>query len=525
MKNLCLLLAVLLALGLAPGLVQGAHAQDAALPTSAAPAPAASASAPAANATLLPLRDGGILFGQIVEHSPDELVFERLDTGGRLALPWGIVDPARERELKLGYGYIEADVTEELVSADKLLLVDGTELIGLIVSRDADSLLVKNSQALITLPLNRIVGSSVLVQVPASDIYTKEERYQNKLKEFSSQLGASDPRTVAEAHVAIAKWCEGIRDYGHAYEHYAAVALADPSYPLADLEIALQRTQIKAEAQAQVDYLGEVERLTRRQNFDKALDMLAQFQVLYPETPLLEDWNDQRERTEMAQIKALRVEAAKRWYAHAASQARKAARFETYEQVMSFLEEGMGEAILAEVTDDLKDLRETLQPEEVAVLFSERSGNRWHKSSYGNGTWLLGEDRARAGLEDDGDSGERSEQDAERDAIAEKVKRYIENQEAVRSASGGGEGMSPAEFWQTFPLNARSNWILAYYAEFSGVMELRRAQLSNCRECGGTGVREIMNLGGPIAGSNASVRLTTCPTCQGVGVTRRISYR
>ena len=524
MKKLCLLLTALLA----PGFVLGARAQDAVAPTglpaSTTPASAGSEAPAAVSATLLPLRDGGILFGRIVEHSPDELVFERLDTGGRLALPWGIVDPARERELKLGYGYIEADVTEELVSADKLLLVDGTELIGLIVSRDSDSLLIKNSQALITLPLDRIVGSSVLVQVPASDIYTKEERYQNKLKEFSGQLGASDPRTVAEANVAIAKWCEGIRDYGHAYEHYAAVALADPSYPLADLEVALSRTQTKAEAQAQVDYLGEVERLTRRQNFDKALDMLAQFQVLYPETPLLEDWNDQRERTQMAQIKALRVEAAKRWYAHAASQARKAARFETYEQVMSFLEEGMGEAILAEVTDDLTDLRETLQQEEVAVLFSERSGNRWHKSSYGNGTWLLGEDRARAGIEED-EQGERSEQDAERDAIAEKVKRYIENQEAVRSASGGGEGMSPAEFWQTFPLNARSNWILAYYAEFSGVMELRRAQLSNCRECGGTGVREIMNLGGPIAGSNASVRLTTCPTCQGVGVTRRISYR
>lgn len=475
--------------------------------------------------TMLPLRDGGVLFGNIIEHSPDELVFTRVDTGGTLSLPWGIIDPARERELKLSYGYIEANVTEELVSADRLTLVDGTQLIGLIVSRDNDSLLVKNSSALITLPLDRIVGSSVLVQVPASDIYTKEERYQNKVNAFSNQLAATEPRLVAEAHLEIAKWCEGVRDYGHAHEHYQAVALVDPSYPLADLQVALERSKTKADAQEQVDYLGEVERLTRRQNFDKALDLLAKFQTAYPNSPLLEDWNEQRERTEMAQLKALRTETAKRWYAHAASQARAAARFETYDQVMSFLDEGMGEAILAEVTDDLKDLRETIQPEEVAILFSEREGNRWHKSSYGNGTFLLGEDRALAGIDGKDTNEKKGEQDAERDAIAEKVKRYIENQAAVRSASGGDDGVSPADFWSTFSLNARSNWILAYYAEFSGVMELRRASFTNCRDCGGTGVREIVNLGGPVEGSNSSIRLVTCPVCQGVGVVRRITYR
>lgn len=485
------------------------------------PAPAQMADAPA---TLLPLRDGGILFGAIVDHTPDGIFFHRIDTGGTLELPWGVLDPARELELKLGYGYVETAVVEELVSADRLTLVDGTQLIGLIVSRDADSLLVKNSQALITLPLDRVVGSSVLVQVPVSDIYTKAERYQNKLKEFADALASPDARTIAEAHLALAKWCEGVRHYGQAYEHYSQVALADPSYPMSDLQAPLERTKTKAEAQEQVDYLGEVERLTRRDNFDKALDMLAKFQVLYPETPLLEDWNEQRERTEKAQLDALRTETAKRWYSHASTQARAAARFETYEQVMSFLDEGMGEAILAGVTEDMQDLRASIQPEEVAILFSERSGNRWHKSSYGNGTWLLGEDRARAGIDDKAQD-EKGEQEAERDSIAEKVKKYIENQQAVKAASGAEDGASPAEFWQTFSLNARSNWILAYYAEFSGVMELRRAQFANCRECGGTGVREVVNLGGPVEGSSSTIRLITCPVCQGIGVVRRITYR
>ena len=473
---------------------------------------------------MLPLRDGGVLFGRIEDHSPDELVFARIDTGGVLSLPWGLLDPAKERELKLGYGYIEADVTEELVSADRLYLIDGTQLIGVIVSRDQDSLIVKNSLALITLPVESIVGSSVLVQVPASDIYTKEERYQSKLKEFADPLASSTPRTVAEAHLAIAKWCECIRDYAHAYEHYTDVALADPTWPLNELQVALERAKTKADAQEQVDYLGDIERLTRRGNFDKALDMLGKFQALYPNTPLLEDWNDQRERTEKAQHKALSEEVAKRWYAHAAAQARVAARFDTYEQVMNFLDEGMGDAILKGVTEDLQGIRETIQPEEVEILFSERSGNRWHKASYGFATWLFGEDRALAGVESAAEE-EQGEQDAARDAIAEKVKRYIENQEAVRSASGGDEGESPADFWSTYAVNSRANFILAYYVEYSGVMELRRAQLSNCRECGGTGVREILNLGGAIAGSTSSIRLVECPVCHGIGATRRVTYR
>jgi tetratricopeptide (TPR) repeat protein len=484
-----------------------------------------SSSGDAGSTVMLELRDGGVLFGNIEGHSPDELYFERLDTGGHLALPWGLLDPAKERELKLAYGYIASDFEEELVGADRLSLIDGTELVGVIVGRTDRTVMVKNAQALISLPVDRIVGQSVYVQVPAGDIYTREERYQMKLKDFTDALVASDPRTVAQAHVDLAVWCEGVRDYPRALEHYQAVALADPTWPLEDLQPSLERAATKAEAQVQVDYLGEIEHHTRRGNYDKALSMLADFSATYPDSPLMEDWNVQRERTMKAQLKALRSDVAKRWHAAAARQARAAARLQTYAEVVAYLDGSMGQEILVRVTADLADIDADIMQEEVAALFVEREGGRWRKASFGNGTWLLGEKKALAGIEGEKKEDPKGEEDAKRKSLEEKIKRYIENQEAVRSASGGSGEESPEDFWASFSLNARGNWILAYYAEFSGDMQLRRALFSNCRECGGSGVREIVSIGSAREGSTGGTRMITCPTCHGIGAVRRISYR
>ncbi|MDF1797913.1 MAG: hypothetical protein P1V81_01950 [Planctomycetota bacterium] len=488
-------------------------------------APAAQDAALEGPPMMLKLRDGGLLWGHITGHGPDELQFHRIDTGGRVALGWGFVDPLQERELKLGYGYIEADYEEELVQADRIPLIDGTELVGVIVGRTEDSLMVKNETAVISLPLHRIAGQAVATQVPASEIYTREERYQMKLASFGDRLAAGTKGEQAQAHYDLAGWCEGIRDFQRALMHYQLVPTIDSSWPLSELQPALERTGRKAAAQAQVDYLGEVERLTRRKNFDKALQMLAAFVSKYPDSPLMEEWNEQRDRTQKAQLKALRDQVSTRWHAAAVKMSKAAARYETYGEVMAFLEERMGQEILVAVATDLGDLKADISQEEVAVLFAEREGGRFRKASYGNGTWLLGEDKARAGIEKTEEASPQGEQDAARKALEDKIKRYIEHQSSVRSSSGSEDDMSPEDFWKSYSLNARSNWILAYYAEFSGDMRLHRAQFANCRECGGTGAREVVNLGSAREGSEGSTRLVSCPTCHHVGVIRKVSFR
>ncbi|MDE0895747.1 MAG: hypothetical protein OSB10_04105 [Planctomycetota bacterium] len=479
-----------------------------------------------AKAQMLRLRDGSILWGDIESHTESELQFHRLDTGGRVTLPWGFLDPNQEHELRLSYGYIASDFKEELIAADRIPLVDGTELVGVILGRGDGVIHVKNVQAVISLPVERIAGQPVHIQVPASDIYSREELYQQKLGEFDRGLDSDNGAEVAIANYDLALWCEAIQDYGRALQHYQAVPLADPSWPIAELRPALERTQRKALAQAEVDHLLEVDRLTRRSNFDRSFEMLAEFTKLFPQSPLMDDWNKQRERTEMAQLKSLRQEVAKRWHAAASKRAREGALLSTYGEALAYVSEGMSQEVLEAVTKDLSNIDKDINAEEVRVLFDEREGGRWRKASYGIGTWMLGEAKARAGIEEAPESTSGGgEQDAARKALEDKIKRYLDNQSAVRSSSSD-DGESPEDFWVGYSVNSRINWLLAYYAEFSGDMDVRKAHFTNCKECGGSGAREVTNLGSARSGgSGGSTRLISCPTCHHIGIVRRISYR
>jgi hypothetical protein len=473
---------------------------------------------------MLKLRDGSILWGDIEAHTDADLMFHRRDTGGMVSLPWSFLDPGQEHELRLAFGYIASDYQEEMVAAERISLVDGTELIGVILSRENNIMHVKNVQAVISLPVERIAGQAVQVQVPASDIYSRDELYQQKLLQFADGLQSDNGAEVALANFDLAKWCEGIGDYARALSHYQAVPVADNQWPLAELQPALERSQRKAEAQAEVDHLREVDRLTRRRNYDRAFELLADFTKLYPASPLLDDWNKQRERTEMAQLVTLRKEVANRWHAVAGKRVREAAKLSSYGEALAYVTEGMSEEILEGVTKELASIKKDIKPEDVRILFNEREGGRWRKASYGIGTWILGEEKARAGIDAEPEQGSKGEQDAQRKALEDKIKRYLDNQKAVRSSSGEGE--SPEEFWATYQINSRINYLLAYYAEFGGDMDLRRAHFSNCKECGGSGVREIVSLGSATSGSEgSSTRLISCPVCHNIGIVRRISYR
>ena len=98
-----------------------------------------------ASVRMLRLRSGAILWGSIQGHTPDQLVFERLDTGGTAVLPWDLLDPGEERGLRLLYGYVDVIAEEVLAKADRLTLADGTVLIGRIERRTAEHIYLKRA--------------------------------------------------------------------------------------------------------------------------------------------------------------------------------------------------------------------------------------------------------------------------------------------------------------------------------------------------------------------------------------------
>ena len=63
------------------------------------------------------------------------------------------------------------------------------------------------------------------------------------------------------------------------------------------------------------------------------------------------------------------------------------------------------------------------------------------------------------------------------------------------------------------------------YVEDSGDFELTRVRFRNCRECGGTGTRQVIYTGGAVEGAQSGQRIVPCPTCHKLGRVRMLKYR
>jgi hypothetical protein len=480
---------------------------------------------PTAEVMMLRLRDGAIVWGAIREHDPDGLRFARIEHGGVANVPWSLLDETQERELRQLYGYVDESGEELLIEADRLLLTDGREVIGKILSRDGDALLVKTAGATIRVPKNRIGAAATTVRVPAFEIYTREELYSQSV----AGLLADD----AGAQFELAQYCERILDFGHAVEHYLAAQELDPTFREDDVRWALERSRVKSERQEQIDYLSEVDLLSARKKFDEALLRAEAFFEIFPESPLFPDAQRRVERVEKARERSLRDLIAKTWHRAAANRARRAVG-KSYQEVLVYLDGLMAEEVFNDVFEAAQRVQSDVEQDMVRQLWIEREGGRWRRASYGYGTWLLGEGPALEGMEPDEEEAlpTTTSKDKERAELEQRIKRFLQNQQLQRQARSSEAQAEEQELsWKLLSSGARASWILAYYAEQSGDMELRQPRFRHCRECGGKGVREVISTGNartqrnPGQGGGGGMNKIQCPTCRGIGIVRRIDYR
>ena len=364
------------------------------------------------------------------------------------------------------------------------------------------------------------------MRVPAIEIYTREELYSQQLANTTLE----DPASLFE----LAQYSERILDYAHAVEHYKAIEELDPTFREDDVDAALARAERKAEQQDQIDYLAEVDLLAARKKFDEAFARAEAFSELYPDSPLLPDARKKIERVEKARERAMRELIAKTWHRAAANRARRAVA-KSLDEVLAYLDEVMSEEIFNDVFVAAQAVQKDVEQDMVRQLWLEREGGRWRRASYGYGTWLLGEDEAREGLEPEEEelAPVVTGKDKERAELEQRIKRFLQNQELQRRARSSQAMAEERELaWKQLSAGARASWILAYYAENSGDMQLRAPRFRSCRECGGKGVREIISTGnarsqrqGQGNRPGSGVHQIKCPTCQGLGIVRRVDYR
>lgn len=485
---------------------------------------AAQSSDDAPSMTMLRMRDGTIQWGSIAAHDGDGINFVKIENGGQVRLPWTLMDPEQEKELKLKWGYVDLSTEEVMMEADRLVLVDGTEVIGLILERTPDALVVKRAGTTAIVPKNRISAASTTVLVPARELYSKEELYNR-------ELATASPND-AESNFKLGEYCERILDFEHASLHYKKAQDLDPKFRPEDVKVALVRSAEKAKAQDQIDYLSQVDLLLARKKYDEALARADAFKEKYPESLLIPDAKRKHERIVKARERETSDRVMYSWYAWAGRLARAAALKLTLEQTMTYLDDGLKKDILDRVTKDAQRISKEVNPDSVRKLWTARHKVHWFHASYGYGTYLLGKEAALKG--EDGEKPKAAplnEKDKARADLQQKIESYLKNQEIARKAQSKEEQKDDREaLWKDMGAESRTQWILAYYVENSGDMELaKKPILDNCRECGGTGTREVIVSGGNGAkaakGKDSGAATIECPACHGLGRIRRVNYR
>ena len=496
--------------------------------------PAAQKPGAALELTMLRLYDGGLLWGSIAGHDAQALHVQRLDNGGFVKLPWTRLDPALSEELLAKFGYVDRSGEELFVEADRLLLNDGTDVIGLIVNRTGTELWVKTAQRTFPVPARSLSGAATRVQAPALDVYTREELYQAEL----ARVDLASATSLWDFSV----YCERIYDFVHCVEHLEALAKLDSTFKASEVSNALARNRGKAANQAQLEALREIDQDRARGYFDRALSKIEAFVAANPSSGFAQDALKKRATVEKAREQKLRERAADAWHAWVPRLISAKAREPqlTHEAAVEWLEEGIEKPLVEAVTAELvRSVSATVTPEQVTRYWKERAGGRWRRASYGQGTFLLGDAEARKGLtKDDSKAAPTSETDSARSELEERLQRYLAAQETVRAARAAaaeGEESKTETFWKSYGSTNRGQWMLAYFAEHSGDFQLRDPQFSNCPDCGGSGRREIINAvgqqnrggqgGGQGGSTSGTSQMVECPACFGIGVIRRVNYR
>ena len=505
-----------------------------------APASAQAVTPPAAEElVMLRLRDGGVHFGAIVDHSAEVLDFRLLTSGGLVSVPWAMLDPQQSTELQTRYGYVDTVAEEILIDAERLVLTSGATIEGVVLSREGKSFLIKTEGNLQQIDKTRVASIEQGLRIPALDVYSAEELY--------AQYSALAPATDAKAQWELAETCERIYAFGRAVEHYQRVRELDPTYRATELSNLLPRVKQKAEQQAQLDYLREADRKRKRGQWDAALDLLRGFERLYPDSALREDAKKQEARLLLARDEAAKEYVGRRWFYWMRRLTRDLAAEDTLAAARAYVDERLSEEIQKAVLADLqRTISKEAQLEQVKPLFAARRKVRYEATTYGSGTWLIGREAAQRGNEAEAapTAAPTNETDAQRDALAARIRQFLKNQQvAARSRRAEEEDDEQQTFWQSFSASHRAMWLLAYYVENSGDLELRaRPTLTNCGTCGGAGALEVLLTGGggaPDQGNrgggrggrgggaqaNQGMQLQTCPACHGVQVVRRVHFR
>jgi hypothetical protein len=348
---------------------------------------------------LVRLRDGRIVVGMIERHDLDGFTVVTARDGGRFELTWNDLFPGEAERLRDLFGY-RVESTMPTTTAHRVLLINGQERIGRILNEDATRIELRTFDTTVVLPKSRLAAPPEPVVVDVPLVLTPEQFWTERAPEI--------PTDDAIAQFVFAQELETVFALERAAEHYAiATALAEAASDDALLRRivgAQQRLERLTANREEAQALDRIRQLMARERFTEAEDMLADWDDTFPDSALRADMLDVRADFDEDRDEAITRYLRRNWYSRVLTLLKKRSldRDASMQENFAWLEGEVPQAVRTKLIEELELMDDELGVPDLERLWAARlesSANR-RQAGYGDGTWILGEERARRAGDD-----------------------------------------------------------------------------------------------------------------------------
>ncbi|MBC8370177.1 MAG: hypothetical protein H8E25_09260 [Planctomycetes bacterium] len=474
------------------------------------------------NDEVVRLHDGRVLIGVIESHNLDGFEFISAVDNGRLNLVWTDLFPGESKRLHEVFGYSNETVTPMAV-AQRILLTSGKELIGRVLSETNSTIEFRVRDTRSTFPKQLLASPVENITVEASSILTAEQFYAERVLLVDTADSIANYNFAKELEVMLA--------FEHAQQHYLQaldIATTQNDSPLISrTNGALSLLKELIANQEEVAALENIKQLMYRQHFTNAELELLQYDSDFPAAAFKGEFNLLRDKFEIEREKAIINYLRRHWFMRVMAVLRKQSldKNARLDSLITWVESEVPQLVRQQFIEELEYMHDSLTQDMITELWASRldySSNS-HTAGYGDGTWILGADRARSGLtasaEDAAEQDGKTEQQRE---MEERMKRYLDNLKTQQRATENSDAeQRPEDWWKGAQATARLQWLLAYYSEYSGDYELTNVKFAYCPTCAGLGYLETLELGA----SGSARKRYECQTCHGVQVKRSLNFK
>lgn len=478
--------------------------------------------APAATQTVQ-LANGQTLLATVEDADGDGLRVKRLDNGGALDLRWDHLSAASAMEIKRAFDLVGDTQDEVLVRAEEIAYVVNGQpqrLIGKIVERTGTHLVVMVKGVPYRISVVEQLRGVTQVQVPVTQVYTKDEYY-------TSRLAEDPPGDSADKHLLLAEDLVRVRDYDHADEHLKKAKDLDNSRDKARIDLMLARLQKYKEAARERELIDQIQACRSRgqlADIEKGVQLIAQFDKEFPQSKLKQDFDLEKKRFAAVRTKYLTQQVAEqvRRGVQVVAEKKAADTSVSLQAARDFAENEMAEELFGRAAQALR-----IELDEVKEMWSQRAkypvGKRSEHFAYGLGSWILGEqgvikDTAVAQAQNKQQQVEKApENSRDVERVQRALKQMLERRRAAAQGGAAGEEreQTDEDWWREASRVDRAGWLRAYFAEFGGQMVLTYANASQCVTCYAAGTTLTM-------GPDGKPMRTPCFLCHGTKWLRTI---